>query len=195
MLRGVAAAVLVGAAVVSTAAAAPERDALVRPGVGIGRISIGSTQAQVVQILGPHHRVNRRYPIGFGRIHVEHDWDYGRWTVAYEGRPGRLEVVKVATMLQTQRTPQRIGVGSRPRDLARAYPSGRCVERQRTDRATSVGRFYVVRARNGRLTSFLIATPWYGQDRRHRVVEVIVSTRARGRNERDWPCAPGWQTE
>ena len=178
---------------VTAASAAPQRDALVRPGIGIGRITIGMTQAQVVRILGTHHRVNRRYKLGFGRSYVEHDWDYGRWTVGYEGRPGQLKVVRVATLQDTQRTPKRIGVGSRPREVVAAYPNVRCAERYRNYRWDRIGRFLTVRAPNGRLTSFLVATPWYGRDRTQRVIEVMVTQNPRLRGERDWPCDPGWQ--
>jgi hypothetical protein len=189
-VAGTALAVLTGGA-----SAAPERDALVRPGVGIGRISIGMTQPQVQRILGRPTLVNRRYQLGFGRSYVEHDWDYARWTVGYEGRPGQLRVVRVATNVRTERTPQRIGVGSRPRDIARAYASARCVERSRTDGWARVGRYVIVRAPNGRLTSFLVAQPWYGQDRTQRVIEVMVTVQPRIKGERDWPCDPGWQRD
>jgi hypothetical protein len=195
VLRGVAAAGATLAVLTGAASAAPERDALVRPGIGIGPIEIGMTQAQVQRMLGAPTLTNRRYPLGFGRSYVEHDWDYARWTVGYEGRPGQLRVVRVATNTRTQRTPQRIGVGSRPRDVIRAYRNARCVERNRTDGIARVGRFLTVRAPSGRLTSFLVGTPWYGQDRTHRVLEVMVSTTARIRGERDFPCPAGWQQE
>jgi hypothetical protein len=185
---------LCSAVVAATAAsAAPQRDALVRPGVGIGRVAIGMTQAEVKRILGQHSRVNRRYKLGFGRSYVEHDWDYGRWTVGYEGRPGQLKVVRVATLQDTQRTPRRIGVGSRPREVVAAYPAVRCVERYRSYRWDRIGRFLSFRAPNGRLTSFLVATPWYGRDRTQRVIEVMVATNPRLRGERDWPCPNDWR--
>jgi hypothetical protein len=195
VLRGVALAGTAVAVLAGGASAAPERDALVRPGVGIGRIAIGMTRAQVARAIGPHTRVNRRYKLGFGRSYVEHDWDYGRWTVGYEGRPGQLRVVRVATLQARERTPQRIGIGSRPRDVARAYPRGRCVDRARTDRIAALGRFVIVRAGNGRLTQFLIGRPWYGRDRTPRVIEVMVATKALVRGEWDYPCPAGWQQE
>jgi SmpA / OmlA family len=165
----------------------------VRPGVGIGRISIGMTQAQVERILGTPTLTNRRYRLGFGRSYVEHDWDYARWTVGYEGRPGRLKVVRVGTNQRTQRTPKSIGVGSRPGAIVRAYPNAQCADRYRNYRWDFVGRYVTVRAPNGRLTSFLVATPYYGQDRTHRVIEVMVTTHPRLRGERDWPCAADWR--
>src|SRR5687767_13778940 len=57
VLRGVAAADAALVGLVGGASAAPERDMLVRPGVAIGRISIGMTQAEVVRILGTHQLV------------------------------------------------------------------------------------------------------------------------------------------
>jgi hypothetical protein len=151
------------------------------------------TQAQVQRILGTPTLTNRRYRLGFGRSYVEHDWDYARWTVGYEGRPGQLKVVRVATNQRTQRTPKRIGVGSSPRDVVAAYPSVRCAERYRNYRWDRIGRYLNVRAQDGRLTSFLVGTPWYGRDRTQRVIEVMVTTNPRLRGERDWPCEPGWQ--
>lgn len=196
MVRGVAACgISIAVATAGAASAAPQRDTLVRPGVGIGRIALGLPQAQVVRILGPPSRVNRRYALGFGRTYVEHDWDYGRWTVGYEGRRGSLKVVRVATLQDTQRTPRRIGVGSRPREVVAAYPSVRCAERYRNYRWERIGRYLTVRAPNGRLTSFLVATPWYGRDRTQRVIEVMVAQSPRLKGERDWPCDPGWQRE
>jgi hypothetical protein len=56
-----------------------------------------------------------------------------------------------------------------------------------------IGRFLTVRAPNGRLTSFLVATPWYGRDRTEHVIEVMVATTARLQGERDWPCPDGWR--
>ena len=66
------------AAVVAAAAAhgAPQRDALVRPGVGIGKIRLGMTPAQVFRALGRTPLVNRRIDFGFGTRYVEYGWDY-----------------------------------------------------------------------------------------------------------------------
>lgn len=193
MLRGVAVAGAALIVLVGGASAAPERDMLVRPGVGIGRISIGMTQAEVVRILGTHQRVNRRYRLGFGRSYVEHDWDYGRWTIGYEGRSGQLKVVRVGTLQATQRTPKGIGVGARPRDIVAAYPSARCADRYRNFKWYFVGRYVTVKSPNGRLTAFLVKTPYFGRDRTHRVIEVMVATNALLRGEKDWPCAPDWR--
>ena len=52
ILRGVAATGVTLAVLAGEASAAADRDSLVRPGVGIGRISIGMTQAQVQRVLG-----------------------------------------------------------------------------------------------------------------------------------------------
>jgi hypothetical protein len=184
----------VGLVVAGGAVASSSRDALVRPGVGIGRVSLGMTPVQVERALGRHTLVNKRERLGFGTSYVEHYWDAG-WTVGYTGRRGRLRVVRVSTQARNQRTPARIGVGSRPRDIVRAYPGARCAERYRRYRYVRVGRYVSVRARNGRVTAFLVGTPWYGQDRSHRVLEVMVASTPLLRGERDWPCPAGWQNE
>ena len=195
VLRKLVVSGLLGALVVASGAVAVgSRDALVRPGVGIGRVSLGMTPAQVERALGRHTLVNRRQRLGFGTSYVEHYWDLG-WTVGYTGRPGRLSVVRVSTQARNQRTPARIGVGSRPRDIVRAYPGARCVDHYRRYRYVRVGRYVRVRARNGRVTAFLVGTPWYGRDRSHRVLEVMVASKPLLRGERDWPCPAGWQNE
>jgi len=193
VLRGIAAAGVALAVLTGGASAAPERDTLVRPGIGIGRITLGMTPTQVERVLGRHTLVNKRHELGFGRTYVEHDWDYARWTVGYEGRRGQLRVVRVATNQSTQRTPQGVGVGSQPRDIVRAYPAARCALRYLNRRWDLLGRYVTVTAPNGRLTSFLVATPWYGRDRTHRVVEVMVAQRPRLRGEKDAPCPAGWR--
>ncbi|MBA3332203.1 MAG: hypothetical protein H0T39_15260 [Actinobacteria bacterium] len=112
-LIGVAVALSLAAAVVGgDAAGTPARDALVRPGAGIGQVELRMSLAQVRRVLGPPSAVNRRERYGFGSQYVEYAWSSAGWTVGLVGRPGSLRVVKVATTLRRERTRGGLGVGS-----------------------------------------------------------------------------------
>jgi hypothetical protein len=111
---------------VASAGATPSRDALIRPGVGIGMVRVGMTFAQVRQALGRPQLVLklRRFP--FGSRYAEYAWGGGTdWIVAVLGSGDRARVVMVATGLRRERTRSRVGVGST--DLAiRRTLGGRC---------------------------------------------------------------------
>ena len=95
------------------ASAAPERDALIRPGVGIGQVRVGQTLAQVRRVLGRPEVMLRQRPYGFGARYTEYAWNGTDWTVAVTGRGDRARVVSVATGLRRERTRiRRVGVGS-----------------------------------------------------------------------------------
>jgi hypothetical protein len=88
--------------------------------VGIGRIDIGMTEAQVRARLGrPDFATPRR--ISFGRRYVELQYDDSHFTVALVGRPGQLRVHSVATLHRTERTREGFGVGTREERLARHF--------------------------------------------------------------------------
>lgn len=113
-MRGLALGLLAVVAVAAgSAGAAPQRDALIRPGVGIGQVRVGMTFAQVRRTLGPPEAVLRRRPFGFGGHYTEYGWNGTDWTVAVTGRGDRARVVSVATGLRRERTRiRRVGVGS-----------------------------------------------------------------------------------
>ena len=191
--RRVAAATTVSLAVLAAGSAqgAAERDALVRPGVGIGRVRLGMTKAEVVRALGRPQLVNRRLERGFSSRYVEYAWDYTRWTVGFAGRGDDLRVTKVATTLRAQRTPRRIGVGSRVREILRAYPNAACVGRWYSDPDPGT---WVVIGRRPHVTAFNILYNSSDEPTRPgRVAEVVVQTDwitpSRGRG-----CGPGWRT-
>jgi hypothetical protein len=99
--------------VAGNASAAPARDALIRPGVGIGEIRVGMTFAQVRRALGRPETVMRQRPYGFGGRYAEYAWNGTDWIVAVAGRGDRARVVSVATGLRGERTRiRRVGVGS-----------------------------------------------------------------------------------
>jgi hypothetical protein len=168
--------------------AAGERDALVRPGVGIGKIRLGMTPAQVFRALGRTPLVNRRIDYGFGNRYVEYGWDYTVWTVGFTGRRNNLRVSKVATTLRTERTTARVGVGSTVPGILRAYPSASCAFR--VPPSPDLGTWVYV-GRRPRVTAFNVV--YSGNARRGRVAEVVV--------QRDWlrpsrtrRCLGDWRT-
>src|ERR671916_1125224 len=100
-LAGVVATALAAGTV--AADASRQRDAQIRPGVGIGKIRLGMTLGQVRRVLGPPQVLNRDVELGFGRVHREYVWGWFEWTVALRGAPDRLRVVRVATTRRTHR--------------------------------------------------------------------------------------------
>jgi hypothetical protein len=182
-------AVAIGAA--GSAAGAGQRDGLVRPGVSIGKVRLGMTPAEVFRVLGRPSLINRRIDHGFGSRYIEYDWDYTRWTVGFAGRADSLRASKIGTTLRTQRTPRGIGVGSRVRDILRAYPTAACVGRWYDDPDPGT---WVYIGRRPRITAFhVLYNINYEPTRLGRVSEVVVQkdwiTRSRGRG-----CGPEWRT-
>ena len=105
-----------GAAVslaVAPASAAPGRDALLRPGVGAGKLRLGMTFAQVRAVLGTPARARFRQRYGFRGEYVQYVW--GRdadWEVGVVGeRPTTARVVLIRTW-RPERTRVGVGVGS-----------------------------------------------------------------------------------
>jgi hypothetical protein len=111
---------------VGSASATPSRDTLIRPGIGIGKVRLGMTVAQVRRALGRETLVQRRQRFAFGSQYFELDWDYAQWTVGLLGRPGRMRVVSVATQKRTERTARRVGVSSTIRQILREFPRASC---------------------------------------------------------------------
>jgi hypothetical protein len=107
------------------AASASALEETIYPGVGIGKVKLGLTKAQVKQRLGAHYILNDTETVA-GKRYVEYGWDYSRWVVTF-GQEGRnLRVVQVATDLHDQRTANGVGFGTLWRPLVHAYPGGRC---------------------------------------------------------------------
>jgi hypothetical protein len=118
-------AVVVAALAASEAAAAPESNLRIVPGVGIGKLRLGMTEPQVRRAMGkPRFVVTRR--AGFGLRSLEYQYGLAEYTVRLSGRPGRLRAVRVGTTLVRERTQRRVGVGSSERAIRRAYPALRC---------------------------------------------------------------------
>jgi hypothetical protein len=178
-------------------AGAPGRDALLRPGRGIGRVSLGMTMPQVRGALGRHTFVSKRRTLGFGEEYRELQWGYARWTVGFQGRPGALRAVRVASMLRRERTRDGLGPGSTTRDIVRVYPNARCSSWAGLGTTSSKERWVFVTHPWGARTIFVI---YFERTRGGRpptgeVIEVKVQQPASGLVEQRDPCGPNWRRE
>jgi hypothetical protein len=169
------------------AGARSEATRVIRPAVGIGKLRLGMTEAQVRRALGkPKFVVTRR--TSFGLRSIEYQYGLADYIVRLSGRPGRLRAVRVGTTLVRERTTRGIGVGSTERAVRRAYPALRC-EPLQTERFGSVRVVRTIQREctlfgpSGRRTIFTtdvyermfeVITPatW---SRRARVIEVSVA--------------------
>jgi hypothetical protein len=185
--------IFVVTAIVASGAAAMEET--IYPGVGIGKLKLGMTRAQVVRTLGKDYVVNAS-----GAGYTELGWNFSSWTVRL--REGR--AVEVGTALQTQRTTKRVGPGSFWLKLVKAYPGGSCTF---TGPPPGFGAYavleYLVAHKGGTQTVFTLhAWPpraYYASTAKtFFVVSVAVRTRYQALPEfaRDYPyrCRDGWQS-
>lgn len=116
------------------ATATPARDAVVRPGIGIGKVELGMTLPQVRSALGgPPFTADRRINLGAGGRYIEYTWEVGSldvrtWRVGLRSttRNGPPRVVRVSTTVSNQKTREGLGVGSRPRDIVRSFSGASC---------------------------------------------------------------------
>ena len=181
----------VAALCAGAATASPSADTRVTPGVGIGKLRVGMTLAQVRRILGPPHAVSARRRIGFGVRYVEYQWNLAAWTAGFQGRAGKLRAVKVATTLGRERTRAGLGVNSRIRDVLRVYPRATCSAAPGLNGTSDLAMWVTILSRNGVRTIF--AADDYGGPRRGRIVEVMVQQPVAGVAERRVHCSAGWR--
>ena len=184
---------LLASLVTVAASAAPTRDTLVRPGRGIGRVTLGMSEGQVRGALGRHRAVARQRELGFGQRYVELQWGYGEWTVGLQGRPGRMRVVMVSTTLRAQRTPSNLGIGSRLRDILRVYPRATCSGWPGLGSDSSKETWIVVRHPTRAQTVFVVVGDGLPEPRPVRVAALMVRVPARGLAERRSSCGPNWR--
>jgi hypothetical protein len=191
---GIGTAVVVALAVSHVGVAAPERNQVIRMGTAIGKVHLGMTRPAVRHALGRRHAVvyfQRNF--GARGRYVELGWELpGRtswepvlWQVGFRSwtRRGTLRVVRVITDAPSQRTPQGFGVGSRSRNLVRAYPDATCVSRYG---GPHPGRWIVVKGPRGGMTAFRVDDKERGfHPGPYFVFEVMV--------QRDWFSKGGSQ--
>jgi hypothetical protein len=119
---------LLGAGIVLAgllAASASATESTIVPGVGIGKVKIGMTQAQVVRVLGKDYVVNSRATVG-GAAYRELAWNFASWSVGLLRTGSTWRVVQVETTLRPQRTTSGNGVGSPFKRIASEYPELLC---------------------------------------------------------------------
>jgi len=120
-----AAAVGVVLASVMFAGAAAATESTIVPGVGIGKLKLGMTQAQVEKVLGKEYLVNERATVG-GAPYRELAWNFSTWSVGFLRSGATWRVVQVETTLRAQRTLAGIGVGSPFQQVVREYSHVLC---------------------------------------------------------------------
>lgn len=171
------AAVFVMVAACALVPSASAIESTIDPGVGVGKVKLGMTRAQVVRALGKDYIVNNRTASS-----VELAWNFASWAVTLIGN----RAVQIAVTAPSQKTPSGAGPGSTWRQLVRAYPHGVCT----TAPYSLLGVVeYLVPHKGGTQTIYLLpfrrsvaAGPW-------RVSEVRVRTPFKRLPE----FGPGWQ--
>ena len=105
---------------VAPASAAPERDTLLRPGIGAGKLRLGMTLTQVRAVLGRPLRVQFRRPAGFRGEYVQYVWGLdAAWEVGFVGRDAADSRAVLVDTSRPERTRGGVGVGSTHRTLQR----------------------------------------------------------------------------
>jgi hypothetical protein len=95
---------------------------LIRHGVGIGKVRLGMTEADVRAALGrPTWIVQGR--TGFGGVRRELQFDEAEYTVVLRRRGSGFRAVAVSTIVQRERTSEGLGVGSLETRVRRTYGS------------------------------------------------------------------------
>ena len=159
-----------GAVVLTLSAPAQAVESTIYPGVGIGKVKLGMTEAQVKRVLGKWRFVNEQ-----DRSHLSVGWGFGQWTVDFVSG----KAVEVTTTLRNQKTATRIGPGSTWRALVRAYPHGVCAP----NNGSWGGRVeYLVPHTGGTQTIYWLPAPTYNRFTGQKagawlVTEVHVRTR------------------
>ena len=166
--------------------AAPQREAVVRLGVGIGKVRLGMTAAEVRRAMG-RHDARSAQPRGFGNRRLELTWWSGladNFTVQLEGRSGRERVIAVSTTRKSERTAGGFGPGVTVARFRRAFPNARCRMLLPTDGGLPIGTEFVVDAGGGRETAFMRGKwrvsaegPVRPELDARNIVQVIVRTR------------------
>jgi len=168
---GIASVVL--AVALTAVGVASATESTIFPGVGIGKVKLGMTQAQVERVLGKHFLVDER-----SANYRELGWNFGTWTVSFVGN----HVVQAATTLASQKTSKGVGPGTLWRMLVRAYPHGLCTyETQPHGTASTNIAEYLVAHKGGTQTIYLVhpVMPHFGSNQPWRWLVFEVHVRVR----------------
>ena len=121
-------------------------ESTINPGVSIGKVTLGMTEAQVKKAMGKW-----RYAQADGD-HLTVGWGIASWTVVFESG----KAVEVDTTLRSQRTTSGVGPGSPWHVLAQSYPHGLCVLEFRGGNRTAE---LLVPHKGGTQTIFYVSGP------------------------------------
>ncbi len=174
---------------------ASANESTIVPGVGIGKVKLGMTKAQVERILGGDAIVNDRSTIG-GHAYMELGWNFDARSVGFLLQNGRYHAVRIGTTEASQRTPERVGPGTRWLQLVKAYPHGLCSWRY----TSPYGLVYLVPHKGGTQMLFTLQDypPRTATNVTFVVREVVVRTRYQALPEfapdYEHRCMDGWQT-
>jgi hypothetical protein len=183
-------------------AAAPERNEVIRMGVGIGKVQLGMTLPRVRRAFGgPHLAVYRRQNFGARGQYMELGWEFpGRtswepvvWRVGFRSRTrgGTLRAVRVSTTARSQRTTKGLGVGSRPGALAKAYRGATCIYRD--PNLPDPGVYVVVSRPGGGMTAFEVARREMEPGAPYFVTRVMVQRAWYSKGRGYGSCPSGWE--
>jgi hypothetical protein len=110
--------VLVVTVAAGSAGAAPARDTLIRPGVGIGKVRLGMTITEARRALGRPLRFVRAKPFpAQSSRYIEYRTHDAVWTIAVFGIRGRERVARIRSGVRSERTRNGVGVGTPVRQL------------------------------------------------------------------------------
>ena len=176
-MRAAGVCVVAVAAGLSLTAGAAATESTITPGVGIGKVKLGMTAAQVKRDLGADYLANGTKTIA-GKRYVEYGWNFSHWVVTFAQQGRALRAVQVATDVHDQRTTKGIGYGSTWLKLVHAYPGGRC---SWGNHYSPYGFYleYLVGHEGGTQTLYSLQTDFGGTPKRivgYSVLEVRVRT-------------------
>jgi hypothetical protein len=100
-------------------------EATIYPGVGIGKVKLGMTNAQVEKILGGDALADDRSTIA-GHAYLQLGWNFGSRSVGFLLQNGRYHAVRIGTTEPNQHTVGRVGPRTHWLKVVRAYPGGIC---------------------------------------------------------------------
>jgi hypothetical protein len=187
--------VVVVVLVVAFAAPASATEVTIYPGVGIGKLKLGMTQAQVEKVLGKDYLVDERASVG-GAAYHELGWNFASWSVGLLQGRVTWRVVQVATTVRSQRTLNRIGAGSTFKSVVRAFPQAICGVRYARPGVVAPPKIGLLVAQKGGLqTVFWVATNMRSGAGTWRVYETTVrqSFRPLGAFGPGHECRDGWR--
>jgi hypothetical protein len=160
--------ILIAAVVAGTiASGASAFELTIHPGVGIGKVKLGMTKAQVERVLGRDRISSER-----DGAYTEFAWNYETFTVGFV----RGRAVQIATSLANQRTKKGVGVGATWLQLMRTHPGGQCAWNSIPNRPPWPE--YLLGRRGGRTQTLWVFKPWFtGEPLTVRLVVVRTTFR------------------